>query len=198
MEACEQNGVRFVFSTAEEDDDDWDEMLDEMDDPWMREPASPTEFERGLQVADEPAQSSASPYSEEAGFRSISAAELHLLSNEESDVVLLDVRTTMELSIRRIPGSVHIPLDSLTRDAAAAELSGRPVVVVVGSGDHRSRQAAVRLKRVYGFADVRHLDGGVEAWEAEQQRQPKAESLAAAMPISAPNPAERARGGHLS
>jgi 3-mercaptopyruvate sulfurtransferase SseA len=42
-------------------------------------------------------------------------------------------------------------------------------VVVVGSGDHRSAQACVRLTRVYGLARVGHLEGGWQEWLREQQ-----------------------------
>jgi hypothetical protein len=88
---------------------------------------------------------------------------------------------------RHLEGGVNVPIEQLDRAAvdgclqraggsgggSSAAESGGPaassLVVVVGSGDHRSAQACVRLTRVYGLAEVRHLEGGWQERLREQQ-----------------------------
>jgi len=104
------------------------------------------------------------------------------------DVTLLDVRSAAEFAAgcvfrigfasllaaaharrcRRVPGALSVPLEELSARAKAGELGAAPsarLAVVCASGG-RSAQAAVRLKRVLGFADVTNVRGGLAAWTA--------------------------------
>lgn len=85
------------------------------------------------------------------------------------DVVLLDVRTAQELSLARIEGAMHVPLQSLA--AALPELlehEERPIVVFCHHG-RRSMQATVFL-REHGFKDVRSMAGGIDLWSQSVDR----------------------------
>lgn len=82
--------------------------------------------------------------------------------------VLIDVRGAGERAIAAIEPSVWVPLDTLAEDAAdptgvlgRAAVTG-PLVVYCKSGA-RSARAAATLG-ASGFAGVRSLDGGIEAW----------------------------------
>lgn len=82
--------------------------------------------------------------------------------------VLVDVRGAGERSIALIEPSVWVPLDSVAEDAGdptgvlgrAAEQG--PLVIYCKSG-MRSARAAATLTAA-GFAGVRSLEGGIEAW----------------------------------
>jgi rhodanese-related sulfurtransferase len=65
-----------------------------------------------------------------------------------------------------VPGAVSAPLESLSASARAGAFGGMdaPLAVVCATGA-RSAQAAVRLKRVLGFADVTNVKGGTAAWQ---------------------------------
>ncbi|UVE94817.1 ThiF family adenylyltransferase [Dietzia sp. B32] len=82
--------------------------------------------------------------------------------------VLVDVRGAGERSIARIDPSVWVPLDSVAEDAGdPTGVLGRaaargPLVLYCKSGV-RSARAATTLAGA-GFAGVRSLAGGIEAW----------------------------------
>jgi len=77
--------------------------------------------------------------------------------------LLLDVRTPEEFAQAHLPEARNVPLDALR--ARLDELSPfleRPVAVICHT-DRRSRQAALLLAEA-GFADVRVVKGGMQAW----------------------------------
>ena len=82
--------------------------------------------------------------------------------------VLVDVRGAGERSIARIDPSVWVPLDTVAEDAAdptgvlgrAAEQGS--LVIYCKSGMRSARASATLMAA--GFAAVRSLEGGIEAW----------------------------------
>lgn len=89
------------------------------------------------------------------------------------DAVLIDVREPAEFDTGHIPGAINIPRGVLEFQVdahpAVANVSDpalshkeRPLVVVCRTGG-RSALSTVNLQRL-GFADVRSLAGGVNAW----------------------------------
>lgn len=89
------------------------------------------------------------------------------------DTVLIDVREPAEFATGHIPGSINIPRGVLEFQVdghpAVAHVSDpalshkeRPVVLVCLAGG-RSALSSIDLQRL-GFADVRSLAGGVNAW----------------------------------
>ncbi|ALO66222.1 molybdopterin biosynthesis-like protein MoeZ [Arthrobacter alpinus] len=102
----------------------------------------------------------------------ISATELasRLARRErgEENFVLVDVREPVEFEIARIPGSVLIPLAGIRDGSALGALpQGVPLILHCKAGT-RSAQALASL-RAAGFADVVHLDGGIDAWAANDK-----------------------------
>ena len=85
------------------------------------------------------------------------------------EFVLIDVRQPVEFEISRIPGSVLIPLAGI-KDGTALEQEpqGVPLILHCKAGT-RSAQALASL-RAAGFADVVHLDGGIDAWSADGKK----------------------------
>ena len=124
----------------------------------------------------------------------ISADELHALLRDEPRPAVLDVRWALgdpdgrkHFAARRIPGSVYVDLDTeLAAEAtpgagrhplpdadalqAAARrwgVSGDASVVVLDDNGGLAAARAWWLLRWAGVNDVRVLDGGLRAWEAE-------------------------------
>eukprot|EP00192_Tetraselmis_astigmatica_P018264 CAMPEP_0117652214 /NCGR_PEP_ID=MMETSP0804-20121206/2508_1 /TAXON_ID=1074897 /ORGANISM="Tetraselmis astigmatica, Strain CCMP880" /LENGTH=260 /DNA_ID=CAMNT_0005458247 /DNA_START=79 /DNA_END=861 /DNA_ORIENTATION=+ len=182
---CDDQGIRYLVADDEEEEA-WDDILEDMDDPWMREPTAAPEIleQQAAEVAAAAggagAVSQAEPsfaYSKDGGFVDIGVPELIELMNKRLEPLqvqapactVIDVRSSMEFSLRKLPSSINIPVKQLTRDAVSG-FTTAAVVVVVGSGDDRSRQAVVRLTKVYRFTDVRHFEGGVPAWEEHHSK----------------------------
>jgi adenylyltransferase/sulfurtransferase len=76
-------------------------------------------------------------------------------------MTLVDVREPFEWELGRIDGAQLIPLGELP--ARLGELDSRRPVVAYCQRGIRSRRAA-EILRAAGFADVRSLSGGIEAW----------------------------------
>ncbi|MCS7187725.1 MAG: rhodanese-like domain-containing protein, partial [Armatimonadota bacterium] len=80
-------------------------------------------------------------------------------------LLLLDVREPEELEISEFPHPYkHIPLDDLIDRVREIDLTTD--VVIFCRNDTRSRHAAQLLKQM-GFARVKVLKGGINAWSQE-------------------------------
>ncbi|WP_218063798.1 molybdopterin-synthase adenylyltransferase MoeB [Arthrobacter sp. AETb3-4] len=82
------------------------------------------------------------------------------------DFVLVDVREPVEFEISRIPGSVLIPLAGIKDGSALADIPRDVPLVLHCKSGGRSAQALASLKAA-GYADVVHLDGGIDAWNRQ-------------------------------
>lgn len=91
----------------------------------------------------------------------ISAPELARELRTRDDVLLLDVREPQEFDICRIDGALLLPLSTLP--AMLASLDDRAAIVAYCHKGVRSLRALEMLQSA-GFADVRSLRGGIDAW----------------------------------
>ena len=80
-------------------------------------------------------------------------------------VLVIDVREFAEIerSRWRVPGALQIPIHQLFVRRNELLLRDVAMVVTVSNDGVRSRAAALALS-LLGLADVRSLDGGLEAW----------------------------------
>lgn len=76
--------------------------------------------------------------------------------------VMVDVREQNEWNLFRIPGAVHVPLGSVTAQAAEKIPRDREVVLYCASGN-RSALAADSLQEM-GYQHVASLAGGIRGW----------------------------------
>jgi len=83
-------------------------------------------------------------------------------ANREGTYTLLDVRQPHEYEEAHLPGARLIPLPRLA-DSLDRIDSRKPVIVYCAVGG-RSAMAAQMLMH-QGFADIYHLQGGIDAWE---------------------------------
>ncbi len=98
-----------------------------------------------------------------AGADEIGATELAARLRAGGELFLLDVRQPEEWETGRIPGAVLIPLDTLP--ARLGEIRHAAEIVVYCHSGYRSAKA-LKLLRAAGFTRVRHLPGGICAWNA--------------------------------
>jgi len=94
----------------------------------------------------------------------ITATELARDFRENPDLELVDVREMREWEICRIPGARLIPLGQLPE--RLSELDGHQEIVTHCHKGVRSMRA-LEILRAAGFARVRSLRGGIDAWSTE-------------------------------
>jgi molybdopterin/thiamine biosynthesis adenylyltransferase/rhodanese-related sulfurtransferase len=93
------------------------------------------------------------------------AARLAKRERGEDSFVLVDVREPVEFAIARIPGSVLVPVGGIKDGTALKDIPRDVPLVLHCKSGGRSGQALASLKAA-GYADVVHLDGGIDAWLA--------------------------------
>jgi adenylyltransferase/sulfurtransferase len=101
---------------------------------------------------------------EAAAGSTITAGELNAMKERGDDIYLVDVREPAEWEIVRIPDAVLIPKGDLPGRLADLP-QNKPVVLYCKSGV-RSAEALALLKDA-GFADAKHVQGGVTAWQTQ-------------------------------
>jgi rhodanese-related sulfurtransferase len=104
-------------------------------------------------------------------IREISAADAAEEIRRNPKTLVLDVREPAEYAQEHLPGALHVPRGMLEAKADL-EYAGReprladrnqPIITHCASGA-RSAFAADVLQRM-GFADVRSMSGGIQAWK---------------------------------
>jgi metal-sulfur cluster biosynthetic enzyme/rhodanese-related sulfurtransferase len=103
-----------------------------------------------------------------AAFRSIEAAPALVLSQQQPDLFVLDVRTPAEFNAGHIPGAHSIPLDELDDRVRELPARDRSILVVCAAGG-RSAQASEVLAE-HGFTRLLNLAGGMHAWTGPRDR----------------------------
>jgi adenylyltransferase/sulfurtransferase len=101
---------------------------------------------------------------EAAAGSTITAGELNAMKERGDDIYLVDVREPAEWEIVRIADAVLIPKGDLPGRLADLP-QDKPVVLYCKSGV-RSAEALALLKDA-GFADAKHVQGGVTAWQTQ-------------------------------
>ena len=122
---------------------------------------------RTLDVRPDPARAPVTALADEAvpvpaaPVPTVSAADLlRELASAEPPVVV-DVREPGEHAASALPGARLAPLATVL-DGTADLPRERPLVLHCASGNRSAR--ALEALRAAGYADVRHLDGGLSAW----------------------------------
>ena len=86
------------------------------------------------------------------------------LMNNDSDTLILDVRTSSDFANGHIKGAKNIPLKEFA--GSVDKLSGdkdKPVLLYCNSGS--SVAVAIKLLKKAGFAKINNLEGGIAAWK---------------------------------
>jgi len=98
---------------------------------------------------------------EAIAVETVNAAELSAMI-ARGEVVLVDVRTPEEFGSGRLPGALNAPVE--TFDAASIPMEAGRETILYCRSSRRSARAAAMLAEYTGTT-VRHLEGGIIAWE---------------------------------
>lgn len=101
----------------------------------------------------------------EGNYTQISMDEAVKMMEEETDYIILDVRTPEEFAQKHIPKAINIPNETIG-DAAISELPRKEqkIFVYCRSGNH-SKQASEKLA-ASGYTNVYEF-GGINEWTGE-------------------------------
>ena len=97
---------------------------------------------------------------------SISAEDLHSLTGAASQVLLFDVRQTLDVLAypEQIPGAQRIPPEEVLRNPNAIPKEKDAIVCCACPGEKTSRMV-LRRALDNGFTRVKFLRGGLDAWK---------------------------------
>lgn len=107
----------------------------------------------------------ASPAVQENSYRQIGMDEAIELMENESDYIILDVRTEAEFSEKRIPGAINVPNESIGADEIAELPDKGQLILVYCRSGNRSKQASEKLVKL-GYTNIVEF-GGINDWPGE-------------------------------
>jgi rhodanese-related sulfurtransferase len=93
----------------------------------------------------------------------VSATEAASMIEERKDLQLIDVRTAAEYADGHLAKAKLIPLQEIETRLAEIDKS-KPVLLYCRSG-HRSGNA-LKILQGKGFTQAKHVEGGINAWQA--------------------------------
>jgi rhodanese-related sulfurtransferase len=96
-------------------------------------------------------------------MQNVSTSDLKKAITMEADIIVLDVRTSGEVSEGYIENAVNMDVNQSTFLANAEKLDRSKTVYVYCRSGHRSHIASKKLIEL-GFTDVRNVEGGFMAW----------------------------------
>ena len=100
-----------------------------------------------------------------ASYRQISTQEAVTMMAEETDYIILDVRTQEEFASGHIPEAINIPNEAIgTTDVPELPNKDQLILVYCRSGN-RSKQASEKLVAL-GYTNIVEF-GGINSWSGE-------------------------------
>ena len=98
-------------------------------------------------------------------YRQVSPEEAAAMMEEETDYIILDVRTQEEYETAHIPGAICIPNETIgTGDIPQLPDKDQLILVYCRSGN-RSKQASEKLAK-QGYTNIVEF-GGINSWTGE-------------------------------
>ncbi|MBP3634185.1 MAG: rhodanese-like domain-containing protein [Oscillospiraceae bacterium] len=101
----------------------------------------------------------------EDGYRQIGMNEAVSMMEEETEYIILDVRTPEEFAQRRIPGAINVPNESIETQALSQLPDKDQLILVYCRSGNRSKQASEKLVAL-GYTNVVEF-GGINDWQGE-------------------------------
>ena len=105
------------------------------------------------------------PQRQEVSYRQISADEAIMMMKEETDYIILDVRTVEEFSDKHIPGAINIPNETIGTDEIPELPDKDQLILVYCRSGNRSKQASEKLVAL-GYTNIVEF-GGINDWPGE-------------------------------
>ena len=107
----------------------------------------------------------AAPAEQEVSYRQISMDEAITMMKEETDYIILDVRTVEEFSGKHIPGAINIPNETIGTDEIPELPDKNQLILVYCRSGNRSKQASEKLVAL-GYTNIVEF-GGINDWPGE-------------------------------
>ena len=98
-------------------------------------------------------------------YRQISHEEAAKLMQEQSDYILLDVRTQAEFAESHIPGAICIPNETIGTGEIPELPDKEQLILVYCRSGNRSKQASEKLVKL-GYTNIVEF-GGINTWPGE-------------------------------
>ena len=105
------------------------------------------------------------PAESEATYRQISMDAAITMMEEESNYIILDVRTPEEFADQHIPGAINIPNETIGTDAIPELPDKDQLILVYCRSGNRSKQASEKLVAL-GYTNIVEF-GGINDWPGE-------------------------------
>ena len=99
------------------------------------------------------------------GYRQITMDEAVVMMAEESDYIILDVRTREEFSDKHIPGAICIPNETIGIEDIPELPNKDQLILVYCRSGNRSKQASEKLVAL-GYTNIVEF-GGINDWPGE-------------------------------
>lgn len=99
------------------------------------------------------------------GYESISMTEAQKMMQEESDYILLDVRTAEEYNQGHIEGAICIPNETIGNNEIPKLQNKDQLILVYCRSGNRSKQASSKLVNL-GYTNIVEI-GGIRDWPGE-------------------------------
>ena len=98
-------------------------------------------------------------------YTQISMEEARSLMEEETDYIILDVRTVEEFAQKHIPDAINIPNEMIGSEELAELPNKNQLIFVYCRSGNRSKQASEKLAAL-GYTKVYEF-GGINDWTGE-------------------------------
>ena len=105
------------------------------------------------------------PVGKSVGYWQINMDQAAAMMKEETNYILLDVRTRAEFAAGHIPGAICIPNEEIGTGEIAALPDKSQLILVYCRSGNRSRQAAEKLAAL-GYTNIVEF-GGIRDWPGE-------------------------------
>ncbi len=102
---------------------------------------------------------------QESGYQQITGEEAAAVMEQETDYIILDVRTWEEYREKHIPGAICVPNETIGEDAVSQLPDKEQLILVYCRSGNRSKQASEKLVRL-GYSNVVEF-GGIKDWTGE-------------------------------
>lgn len=105
---------------------------------------------------------------QESTYRQITMDEAIVMMEEESNYIILDVRTPQEFYERHIPGAINIPNETIDKNEITDLPDKEQLILVYCRSGNRSKQASEKLVKL-GYTNIVEF-GGINDWPGETVR----------------------------
>ena len=101
----------------------------------------------------------------ENSYKQISMDEAVTMMAEETDYIILDVRTPEEFAEKHIPNAINVPNETIGENEIPELPSKDQIILVYCRSGNRSKQASEKLVKL-GYTNIYEF-GGINDWIGE-------------------------------